>query len=187
MDAHDFAAWVSALQTYYPRFNLLPNGEAIELWYTELNDIPFEVLSAALRKWVNTERWPPSIAELRALCADITQGKAPDWGEAWREMVRAVGRYGYMRESEAMASLSPLTRKAVSFIGWQDICMCDSPEILRAQFRQVYESVTRREVEDRQLPPALKDEIALIGTSVHASLPQILPAKKNQIHGGKDT
>lgn len=170
MNKHDFAVWVSALQTYYPRFNLLPNKEAIELWYTELNDISFETLSAALRKWVNTERWPPSIAEIRALCADITQGKAPDWGEAWRETMRAVGRYGYMQESAAMAALPPLTRKAVSFIGWQDICASESPEILRAQFRQIYESVARREVEDRQLPPALKETIALIGTPSCVSL-----------------
>lgn len=170
MDAHDFAVWVSALQTYYPRFNLLPNKEAIELWYRELNDIPIDVLSTALRKWVTTERWPPSIAELRALCSEITQGKAPDWGEAWRETMRAVGRYGYMQESAAMAAIPPLTRKAVSFIGWQDICASESPEILRAQFRQIYESVARREVEDRQLPPALKETIALIGTPSCVSL-----------------
>ena len=163
MDAHDFAVWVSALQTYYPRFNMLPNGEAIELWYTELNDIPFEVLSAALRKWVNTERWPPSIAEIRALCAEIVQGKTPDWGAAWKEVTNAIGRHGYLEERKALESLSPLTRQAVSRIGWTDICTSQSREILRAQFRQVYEIVAKRDAEDRQLPPALKEQIALIG------------------------
>lgn len=180
MERIEFATWVSALQTYYPRHNLLPNGAAIDLWYLELGDISFELLSAALRKWVNTERWPPSIAELRGMCAEITQGKSLDWGAAWKEVITAVGRHGYMEEQKALSSLSPLTRQAVSRIGWRDICMSESPETLRAQFRQVYEIVAKREEESRQLPPALKETIAYISSSARPSLtsgPPELPKK----------
>ena len=170
MNKKEFAAWVSALQTYFPRYNLLPNAEAISLWFAELGDIPYVLLNAALRKWVNTEKWPPSIAELRALCMEIAQGKPMDWGEAWREVEKAISRYGYMNEEKALDSMSPVTQQAVSKIGWRGICMSENPDTIRAQFRQVFEICVQREIEDRQLPPALKETIAMIGGK---SVPQL--------------
>ena len=170
MDKRKFADWAAALQTYYPRFELLPNEQAMELWYRELRDIPYDLLSAALRKWVVTEKWPPSIAELRSMCADLVRGPAPDWGDAWREVVDAIGRYGATRPEEAYAVMSPLTQQTVDRIGWRDICLSEVPDTIRAQFRQVYQIVTQREREDRQLPPALKDTIALI---TGAAAPQL--------------
>ena len=163
MEKLDFAKWVAYLQTYFPRFNLLPNAEAIELWYRELGDMPFDLLSAALRKWVNTERYPPSIAELREICAEIVQGKAPDWGDGWSAVTKAIGRYGIHQEERALESLPPIARQAASKIGWRDICLSENPDTIRAQFRQVYQICQQREIEDRQLPPALKETIAFIG------------------------
>ncbi|MBR5094111.1 MAG: hypothetical protein IK095_03365 [Oscillospiraceae bacterium] len=169
MEKREFAVWAAALQTYFPRYEILPNAQAMGLWYQELQDIPAEVLTAALRKWVTTERFPPSIAELRALCADLVQGPPPDWGAAWREVVHAIGRYGD-RVEDAYAHMSPLTRRTVESIGYRDICMSENTEIIRAQFRQVYQIVAQREKEDRQIPPALKEMLSAIG-----SRPNVLP------------
>ena len=162
MDKAEFAVIAAALRTYYPRHNLLPNAEAMELWYRDLNDIPAEVLTAALRKWAVTETWPPSLAELRKACGEIVNGPAPDWGDGWSNVMRAVGRYGVHREAEALASLPEMARAAVRRIGWRDICLSDNPETLRAQFRQVYEIVTKRETENRNLPPALREMIGAL-------------------------
>ena len=163
MERDEFKNWIDALQTYYPRFNIIPNPEAISLWYAELGDIPYDLLNTALRKWVNTEKWPPTISELRELCAEIVQGKLPDWGEAWREVEKAIGRYGYDRSQEAFADLSPLTRQAVERIGWRSICMSGNTDVIRAQFRQVFEICAKREIENRLLPAALRDTIKQIG------------------------
>lgn len=170
MNKKEFAIWVSALQTYFPRYNLLPNAEAISLWYDELGDIPYELLNTALRKWVNTEKWPPSIAELRALCVEIVQGQLPDWGEAWWEVIKAVGRYGIYRPEEALASLSPHARAAADRIGWRDICNSENLEATRAQFRQVYEICVKRDTEAKQLPASLRETIQQI---CGKSLPQL--------------
>lgn len=159
MDKGEFAAWAAALQTYFPRYNIFPNEAAMELWYRELKDVPGDLLTAALRAWVNTEKWPPSIAELRERCAEIVNGPAPDWGDAWKEVVRAIGRYGTMRPEEALADMSELTRRTVERMSWRDICLSENPDTLRAQFRQVYQTVTKREIEDRKLPQELKAAI----------------------------
>ena len=168
MNKNEFAAIAAALQTYYPRFNLLPNREAMALWFQELSDIPAETLTAALRKWVSTEQWPPTIADLRGLCTSLTQGEVPDWGEAWAEVTKAVRRYGWARPDEALASLSPAIRTAASRIGWMQICESENPEALRAQFRQIYEHTARTETESRQLPTALQKTIAMIGRTMPA-------------------
>lgn len=170
MTKKEFAIFAMALKTYFPRDNLLPTEEAMELWYRELQDIPADVATAMLRKWVDTEKWPPSIAEIRSMCGEIAHGKLPDWGEAWREVEKAIGRYGYMAEEKALDSMSPTTQKAVLKIGWRGICMSENPDTIRAQFRQVYEICVNREIEDRQLPPALKDTIAQIGEKIFPML-----------------
>lgn len=165
MERNDFAVWVALLQTYYEKFNPLDTTEKIEIWYREMSYIPVPVLTAALRKYVNSGKkaeYPPSIAELKTLCNEIQFGELPDWGEAWNEVKKAIRRYGYMQEQAALDSLSETTRNAVRRIGWQDICNSDNPDTIRAQFRQVYEIVQRRETENRNLSPDLKQLISSI-------------------------
>lgn len=171
MSKQDFILFTAALRTYYPRYDLFPNEQAMDLWYAALGDLSYQTLSAALRKWVVTEKWPPSIAELRALSAEIEKGKAPDWGEGWNCVQRAIARYGYNREREALESLPPLARQAAERLGWRSICESENPDTLRAQFRQCYEICEKREREDRQIPPSLREAITMIG---QASAPQQL-------------
>ena len=48
MNREEFATWTMALKTYYPRENLLPNNQAMELWYKQLQDIPYDVCGLCL-------------------------------------------------------------------------------------------------------------------------------------------
>ena len=172
MDRQQFATWAAALQTYYPRFNLLPNPEAMSLWYDDLKDIPVEVLTASLKKWVATEKWPPTIADLRAGANELVSGALPDWGDGWMEVRKAVSRWGYMQKEEALKGMSPATRQAVERIGWQAICESENPDVIRAQFRQAFEACARREAEERNYSPELRSFIQnlQIGQGVRPAL-----------------
>ena len=75
MDKREFATFAAALKTYYPRENLLPNPQAMELWYRQLQDIPCQLAEMALNKWVATNKWPPSIAEIREQASAIKNGE----------------------------------------------------------------------------------------------------------------
>lgn len=160
MDKAEFAVFASGLRTYYPRYNMLPNAEAAELWYQELKDIPYNIAVSALRKWVNQEKWPPSIAEIRAYAGEMVNGPAPDWGEGWQEVQRAIRRFGWCREKEAMDSLSPSARTAAERIGWRSICESENVETLRAQFRQVFQVAVEREQRDALIAPEVKELIS---------------------------
>lgn len=166
MVRQEFAIWCAALQTYFPRHNLLPTPEAKNLWYQELKDLDAGTATAVLRKWVATEKWPPSIAEIRAMALDMVNGPASDWGDGWQEVKEAISRYGWCREKEALASLSPAARSAAQRIGWKDICDSENPEALRAQFRQVYQVAAERERQDQLIAPSTREMIAGITGSM---------------------
>lgn len=71
MDKKEFATFAMALKTYYPRETLLPNTQAMELWYKQLQNLPLVVAEIALEKWVATNKWSPSISDLFSMVEKI--------------------------------------------------------------------------------------------------------------------
>lgn len=156
MNKKEFAIIASALRTYYPKENILPNDKALDLWYEQLKDIPYEVCEAALNKWVAINKWSPSIADLREQAAELTQDEVKPWGYAWGLVVQSFGTYGYYKEAEAMESFDDLTRVCVQRIGYRNLCLSDNITADRANFRQIYEQEAERRKKDAQIPPRLK-------------------------------
>ena len=160
MEKNEFAMLAAAIRTYYPRESILPNQQAMELWYRELKDIPFPVAEAALRKWVATNKWSPSIAEIREMTVNVTQGDEPTWGEAWEKALHAVRRYGMYRPKEALDSLDPLTRRCVENVGFREMCMSENIAVERANFRMIYETLAERRKTEQQLALPLREAIS---------------------------
>lgn len=161
MTEKEFSFLALALISYYPKEkNFLPTDEAIELWYYQLKDIDYKVAEAAINKWAATNKWSPTIADIRETAASITLGELPDWGEAWQEVTLAIKRFGSYRAGEALNSLSPLTRKAVERLGYMQLCASENIAADRANFRMIYEQLQQREKKQAQLPDGLKTLIA---------------------------
>ena len=156
MNKKEFAIFTMALKTYYPKENLLPNDKAMELWFMQLQDIPYTVAEAGLSRWVSTNKWSPSIADIREMATSIMHGDLPDWSEAWEEVQKAVWHYGSYRGDEAVMSLSPLTRKAVQRLGFTNLCLSENQAVDRANFRMIYEQMAEREKKDSQIPESLR-------------------------------
>ncbi len=156
MDKKEFATFAMAIRTYYPKENILPNQPAMELWYRELQDIPYNVAEAALRKWVSTNKWSPSIAEIREMATTVTCGSIPDWGDGWEQVQMAIRRYGSYREEEAVNSLDDLTRQCVKRLGFRNLCMSENINQDRANFRMIYENLADRQKMDAQIAEPLK-------------------------------
>lgn len=165
MDKKEFSTFVMALRTYYPKEQILPNEQAMALWFRELRDIPADVAEATLRKWVSTNKWSPSIAEIRAEAATIQNGKIPDWTEAWERVLTAVSRYGMYRVEEALDSLDPLTRRVIGRVGFKRLCMSTNEVAERANFRNCYEQIAEREHERQLLALPLQESMNRIRLS----------------------
>lgn len=159
MTKQEFAILAAAIKTYYPKEQILPNQQALELWYRELCDIPYKVAEAALRKWVATNKWSPTIADIREMAASVAVGDVPDWGEGWEQVLTAIRKYGVYRIAEAMDSLDPLTRQCVERLGFRNICMSENINTDRANFRMIYEELAARKKKDQQIAEPLKQLI----------------------------
>lgn len=160
MDKKEFSTFAMALRTYYPKEQILPNQQAMELWYQELQDIPFAVAQAGLRQWVSTNKWSPSISEIREMAANVQNGDIADWSEAWEKVCMALRKFGRNRAVEGMASLDEITRETVKRIGGFTY-LCNSENVVadRSRFEQVYNAIAERKKKDNQLSLPLKQLI----------------------------
>ena len=165
MDKKEFSMLVMAIRTYYPKEQILPNQQAMELWYRELQDIPYAVAEAGLRQWVSTNKWSPSIAEIREITTNIQQGSVADWGEGWEQVLTAIRKYGTYRIPEAMESFDPITKKCVERLGFRNICLSENINQDRANFRMIYEQLAEREKKEMQLSEPLQQLIQGISNS----------------------
>lgn len=149
MNKQDILKAVAPLQLAY---NASLDDARLRLYVEMLSDIPPSILETAVKKLIMTNKFLPSIAEIREVAYGIkgiiSGTAAPDESEAWGEVakaIRSVGYYGKPKFShEAITT-------AVNNIGWQDICMTPNEGIntLRAQFRRAYQLAAKRQKDNR--------------------------------------
>lgn len=172
MTREEFMNLAKALKTFYPRDNMLPNMEAMELWYRELSDIPYTVAEAALRKYVSTNKFSPSIADIREMATTVANGEKPLWSDGWDQTLKAIRKYGSYNPAAAMESLDDITRQTVQRLGYMELCRSENIMADRANFRMIFEQIADRKHKTQQLPVQLinlietvreKEKQALIG------------------------
>jgi hypothetical protein len=123
-----------------------------DLWVEMLADLPYPVAETAVYKILSSSPFPPTISDIRkkALPDEV------DAAEAWGEVIKAVRYHGIYGEKEAMESLTPRTRKVVTWMGWREICMSEEVGVTRGQFLKMYGQVQERDKQDALLPEGLK-------------------------------
>lgn len=168
MNYNEFKAIAKILKSTYTSERFLPDKDAMNVWFTMLEDLPIEVVKPTVQKYMLTEKFPPTIADIRGLAVEATDGKQADWGEGWQEVKRAISRYGCSRESEALDSLSPTTHECVKRLGWKMLCcsLTENEMADRANFRMIHNELSAREIEQAKLPDSLKEQINLVGKRV---------------------
>lgn len=164
MDKKEFGLFASAIRTYYPREQILPNQQAMELWFRQLQDIPYQIAEASLNKWVAINKWSPSIADIREMAASVKNGDIPDWGDGWEQVIMAIRKFGSYRIPEAMDSFDPITRQCVERLGFRNICMSENIAADRANFRMIFEQLAERKQKEAQIPVTLSNLIESIRT-----------------------
>lgn len=160
MNKQEFSLFAAALRTYFSKENLLPNEQAMNLWYRGLADIEYNTICAVLEKWVMLNKWSPSIAELREQCLAINTPDRKDWSEGWADVLKVINKYGYHRQKEAMSALDDVSAECVRRIGWENICLSDNVSVERATFRTIYGTIEARQHEDKLLSPTVKNVLS---------------------------
>lgn len=126
--------------------------DRLQFYVMMLSDIPPQILEVAVKKLIMTNKFLPSIAEIRetayGIKGTISGTAAPDESEAWGEVVKAVRSVGYYGKPKFSHEAITVT---VNNIGWQDICMTtnEGMNTLRAQFRRAYQLAAERQKDNR--------------------------------------
>lgn len=156
MTKDEFGRIANAIRTAYSNDKFLPNKEAIELWYQFFKDLPYEAVYTALMKWIATEKWIPSIAELRKNAFTVVNGELPTADDAWGKVLTAVRDHGIYDQKGAMDSLDDITRNVVRKIGFRNICLSENIGIERSNFLKMYEKQAENYMREGQIPSSVK-------------------------------
>ena len=160
MTRAETAKILAVLAASYPKFEV--DDIKVQVWHEMLGDLGYSVVNIAIKKLIMQNTFPPAIAEVRRATAELMNPDRVTKPEAWGEVIRAIRNYGYYREKEAMASMSPITAQVVRYLGWREICLSEEPEILRAHFLKMYDQVAAREQKKQLLSPTMQTEIKKI-------------------------
>jgi len=165
MTQDETARLIAYIAVFFPKvWDGIRGGEdaVIRAWHDLLQDVPAGAALAAVRAHLEISKFPPTVAEIRRAVLIPPTVQTPS--ESWREVQNAIRRFGSYRESEAMGSLSPLTREAVRLFGWRELCMSqDGDGVARAQFLRFAESVRLREERLALVSPQIRESLARLG------------------------
>lgn len=160
MTVKEFGILADAIKTYFPRDNVLPTENAMRLWYSELKDIPYQSAYMALRKYVSTNKFAPTIADIREQVAELNSQNEEELNEtaAWSMVWKAICNSGYHADEE-FAKLPPVIQRAVhspaQLREWALLENIDGKTItvLQSDFQRAFRAEKQREREQNKLSP----------------------------------
>jgi hypothetical protein len=159
MTRDEFKILVKGMKAVYAQPTFIPDQDAFNMWFSLMGDLPYEVCSVAIQKYMLTNKFPPTVAEIREMAAGIVNGDPLTWGESWERALNAVRKFGSYNKGAALESLDPLTRKCVDSIGYMTLCMSENIMVERAHFQKIFEVYAKREQTEKQMPLALQQAI----------------------------
>lgn len=115
------------------------NEDALKLYATLIADLDYAAAVAAIHAHIQTEKWRPTVAELRERVAAATLS-LPEPELAWGEVLRQISSYGCQREGRPQWSCPEIAR-AVEAVGWRSICLEEHVPSSRRSFLDAYASL----------------------------------------------
>lgn len=170
MTRSDAAKLMGIIVLAYPNYDKFKDEKqvkaTVDLWATMFSEDDAGIVGLAVKKHIATNKWPPSVAELRELMLEMTAPDliAPD--QAWlavSDFIKLHGEYAGDREED---SLPPLIRRAVESIGYHNLyeMNCGSyrgskPGMARTAFMNLYEQLYERERNRAMTPGCVTQQI----------------------------
>lgn len=146
MTINEFSVIAAALATYYPEKYPLNTQAKIELVFDAFKDLDYAITELVIKEFYRTEKWTPTVAEIRTRVFErVNPSLTKDYGDGWQQVCEAIRRYGFYRPEEAYESMDEITRQCVKRIGWSKLCMSENIDADRANFREMYKTISERE------------------------------------------
>lgn len=191
MTRDEFKILVKAMKAVYSSENFIADKDAFDVWYELLKDLSYEQANLAIQKYMATEKFPPTIADIRTKATEIIVPAEESMSElqAWALVYRAIENSGYHSEEE-FEKLPEACKIAVgtpaNLKEWALMELNQVVTVEQSHFIRNYRTALQRMKEDAKLPEKMKLLIADMGRK-HAveiaekSPPKIKSAKEEEI------
>lgn len=188
----DFKTIMRGLISAYPRDNFIPNDFTFSLWYKALHDFDYVTLSKAAQAYMMSNKFPPTIADIRRMACDMVLPADEIAAEEWNRLMKALGQAGRPEAVEYWKALPEATREIVGgyseFREWSLLPVADLMTVHRPMFIKRFEEKTKQKrlaaplpaqlrkperTLEEHLPPLIGDtreELARKGTAAPADL-----------------
>ena len=110
----------------YPNYDKFKSDDQIEgmvnVWASLFAEDDAAVVGLAVKKHIMTSKWPPSIAEIRAIMVELTHPDLIPPDRAWEAVADLIATKGqYISDSTLSAYLPPLIADAVAAVSWHTL------------------------------------------------------------------
>ena len=140
----------------------------VALWDQCFAEDDFKLVQLALEKHIATSKWPPSIAELRDIMADIQLPGLLPVDEAWAAVKKLMAVHDRLYGDTSEYLPAPIAQ-AVDTVGYQELVELGRAAALgqskrvgldRLAFAQAYEAIRERARTQAALPKGLQHRLA---------------------------
>ena len=151
-----------SIQAAYPSFKVPDKTVAVNTWYSLLRDYEYSQVSAALKKYIQTNKssFAPSIGQIIDEISDIYSENEENEMEAWILVQKAIRNSTYHADEE-FAKLPEIVQKAVShprqLQEWAIMENIDGRawNVMQSNFMRTYRAEVEKEKNMRKLSPDL--------------------------------
>ena len=152
MKTSESVALIAGLSAAYPRQTITP--ESVKVYARMLEDLDPKLAGDAVRHWIATSPYFPTIADIRGLVAERATG-LPSPEEAWLEVADNVRRVDSSNNETwwpewSCREVSAAVRALGGIVTLHD---SSNPSTDRAHFMRLYESVRKKAVVTANLEP----------------------------------
>ena len=156
------------IESTFATFKVENKTQTIDVWYSFLKEIPYEVIDYALKAYIATSgsAFAPSIPQLIAMARKPQELTKVDEVSAWRLVRNAIRRSLYYFDEE-YAKLPEEVQKVVGEPSQlRDWAMLESETIdsvIQSNFTKRYQAMQKRQTEIEALPESVRGLIGQIG------------------------
>lgn len=174
MTRDEFKILVKAMKAVYSSENFIADKDAFDVWFELLKDLPYEQANLAIQKYMTSEKFPPTIADIRTKATEIITPAEESMSElqAWALVQKALRNSGLNSEEE-FAKLPEACQRAVgTAANLKEWALMDSDQVAtieQSHFIRNYRTSVQRMKEEARLPENVKMLIADMGKK-HAAL-----------------
>ena len=155
---------IKAVTVMFAAYGQSKDTERIKIYCRMLKDVPKDLLGSVVQKAMLEHKYLPSIAELAEACRSLGEtlhgAEVPPWGDAWREIDRAMHATPW---GHSPKFTHEVIEQTVKQYGWNALqtCLADDINTVRAQIRRMYDDNARRYTEKKKNTEVLMRNPAL--------------------------